>query len=68
MASGEVPIVCPQCQHRASVPVAAVKRDNYYCGKCFERIPMVGVRTFSSEGDNRSVAARPKKSSKVHRR
>jgi hypothetical protein len=45
MPPGEILVTCPHCQHRASIPIAAVKRDNYYCGKCFQKIPMQGVRT-----------------------
>ena len=64
MPAGEVPVTCPNCQHRTSLPIAAVRRDNYYCSKCFQKIPMEGVRLFSSDADTRFVPARPKKSSR----
>lgn len=66
MAFGEVPVTCPSCRHRTVLPVAAIKRDNFYCPKCLEKIPMTGVRT-TSEDDSRSQPVR-KKSSRSSRR
>ena len=68
MASGEVPITCPNCGQRTLLPVAAVRRDNYHCSKCFEKVPMSGLRTTSSDNDSRPQPARPKKSSRTGRR
>lgn len=66
MAYGEVAVTCPSCQHRTTIPMAAVKRDNYYCSKCFQKVPMVGVRTYSDDSE-RSAPVRPKKSSRTRR-
>ena len=68
MAAGEIPITCPHCGHRASLPVAAVRRDNYHCGKCFEKVPMTGLRAAAGDEAGRPQPARPKKSSRTNRR
>jgi len=68
MASGEIPVTCPNCQHTTSLPIAAIKRDNYYCGRCFQKIPMSGIRPSYSETDSRPQPARPRKSSRHPRR
>jgi hypothetical protein len=68
MAAGEIAVTCPNCQHRTSLPIAAVKRDNFYCSKCFQKIPMSGIRTVSTDTDRRPQPARPKKSSRNYRR
>jgi late competence protein required for DNA uptake (superfamily II DNA/RNA helicase) len=67
MASGEIMVTCPQCQNRASIPIAAVKRDNYYCSKCLQKIPMQSVRPYDQLGAA-PPAARPKKSARGYRR
>lgn len=67
MPPGEMMVTCPQCQHRTSIPIAAVKRDNYYCSKCLQKIPMQGIRTYD-QTDSTSSTARPKKSSRGYRR
>ncbi|HLK58406.1 MAG TPA: hypothetical protein VKU00_17695 [Chthonomonadaceae bacterium] len=64
MPAGEVPITCPSCQHRTSLPIAAVRRDNYYCSRCFQKIPLSGVRLYTDDAAARVPAARPKKSSR----
>ncbi|HZO91134.1 MAG TPA: hypothetical protein VFB38_22605 [Chthonomonadaceae bacterium] len=68
MPAGEIPITCPHCQHRTSLPVAAVKRDNYYCSRCLQKIPMQGIRAYSDPTEDRPYAARPKKSSRGYRK
>ena len=68
MAAGEITVTCPNCDHRTSLPIAAVKRDNYYCSRCFQKIPMSGLRTHTSDMDSRPQPARPKKSSRYSRR
>jgi len=67
MPPGEVTITCPHCQHRTSLPIAAVKRDNYHCSRCLEKIPMSSQRIVHSE-ENRPMSSRPKKSSRGYRR
>lgn len=54
MAAGEILITCPACQHRASLPIAAVRRNNYYCARCFEKVPMDQVRTGGGDNDGRT--------------
>jgi hypothetical protein len=66
MAFGELPVNCPFCQHRTTLPIAAIKRDNFYCPKCLQKVPLSGVRT-TSDDDSRSQPAR-KKSSRTGRR
>ena len=68
MPPGEIMIACPNCKRRASVPIAAVKRDNYYCSQCFEKVPMQGVRAPDSDGTASAAPPRPKKSSRTYRR
>lgn len=68
MPPGEVPITCPHCQHRTTLPVAAVKRDNFYCQKCLQKVPLNGFRTHSDEMVGRTHAAKPKKSSRGYHR
>ena len=68
MPPGEIVVVCPNCQTRARLPIAAVKRDNFYCSKCFEKVPMTGVRPTMMDEDAHSPSARPKKSSRTYRR
>ncbi len=68
MPAGEVPVTCAHCQHRLSLPIAAVRRDNFYCPKCFQKIPLSGLRAVGADTDARSQAARPKKSSRTQRR
>lgn len=67
MPAGEVTIICPLCQHRTSLPIAAVKRDNYHCSWCLEKIPMSSQRFTNSE-QRPSTSNRPKKSSRGYRR
>jgi hypothetical protein len=50
-----------------SLPVAAVKRDNFYCSKCYEKVPMAGIRT-SPVGEIPRRPPAPKKSSRNARR
>jgi CxxC-x17-CxxC domain-containing protein len=68
MPPGEVPVTCPACGNRSSVPIAAVRRDNYYCARCFQKIPLAQVRTGSGDMDTRPQPARPKRSSRSNRR
>lgn len=68
MAAGEVRITCPHCQNQASLPIAAVKRDNYYCSKCLEKVPLSNFRFSNNDDDRRTQPARPKKSSRAYRR
>jgi hypothetical protein len=68
MPPGEVRITCPHCQHQASLPIAAVKRDNFYCAKCLEKVPLSTFRFSNADDDRRPQAARPKKSSRTYRR
>ena len=68
MPPGELPIVCPNCNRRTFLPIAAIKRNNYYCSGCFEKVPLDGVRTYSTDADNNAQPARPKKSSRTGRR
>jgi predicted RNA-binding Zn-ribbon protein involved in translation (DUF1610 family) len=68
MPPGEILVTCASCQHRLSLPIAAVRRDNFYCPKCYQKIPLSGLRTASADTDTRSQAARPKKSSRTQRR
>ena len=67
MSVGEILVTCPACQHRMSLPVAAVKRDNFYCSKCYEKVPMAGIRT-SPVGEIPRRPPAPKKSSRAARR
>lgn len=67
MAAGEIVVTCQNCQHRTSLPIAAVKRDSYYCSKCLQKISMSGIRTVSTGTDRRPQPARPKKSSRSYR-
>ena len=67
MPPGEIMITCPSCGRRASLPVAAVRRDNYYCAQCFQKIPLGDVRT-SSDAEARPQPAKPKRSSRTNRR
>ena len=50
MPPGEIVVTCPNCQNRARLPFAAVKRDNFYCAKCAQKIPLNGVRPSTEEG------------------
>ena len=68
MAAGELPITCPNCSHRTTLPIAAIKRDNYYCSKCLQKVPMSSVRLSTADTETRSAPARPKKSSRGARR
>ncbi len=68
MPPGEISVNCPACNQRMSIPIAAVKRDNFYCSKCFQKIPLSGVRPSTYDTDSRTVPARPKKSSRPARR
>jgi hypothetical protein len=67
MPSGEVMVTCPHCQHRTSLPIAAVKRDNYHCSRCLEKIPMSSQRIAYSDQGN-ATSSRPKKSNRGYRR
>ena len=67
MPPGEVYITCPHCQHRTSLPIAAVKRDNYHCSRCLEKIPMSSQRIAPPE-DGHPASSRPKKSTRGYRR
>lgn len=67
MAAGEVRITCPHCQNQANLPIAAVKRDNFYCSKCLEKVPLDNFR-FSNAEEGRRPPPRPKKSSRAYRR
>jgi hypothetical protein len=64
MPPGEITVTCPACGNRVSLPIAAVKRDNFYCSRCLEKIPMGGIRTASDDTNNRPQPAKPKKSSR----
>ena len=68
MPPGEITVTCPGCGNRVSLPIAAVKRDNFYCSRCLEKIPMAGIRTASDDASNRPQPAKPKKSSKTRGR
>jgi hypothetical protein len=68
MPSGEIPITCPNCQHSTSLPVAAVKRDNYYCSRCLQKIPMRDIRFGGNDTGNRAASSRPTKNSRHKRR
>lgn len=69
MASGEVPVTCPNCQHRTSLPIAAVKRDNYYCSRCMQKIPMSNLRNQPYDPTNTHVQpARSRQGNRNHRR
>lgn len=68
MPPGEIMVTCPNCENRASLPIAAVKRNNYYCAKCFKKIPMEGIRTVTGNNDSRPQPAHAKKSSRRHQR
>ena len=67
MAAGEIRIICPNCQHQTYLPVAAAKRDNFYCSKCLEKVPLGQFRFSNNETDNRPPA-KPKRSSRTYRR
>lgn len=66
MPAGEMRVTCPKCQHSTTLPIAAVKRNNYYCGKCFEKIPMQDLRTY--DPDASGSGGRAKRSSRGYRR
>jgi hypothetical protein len=68
MPPGEITVTCPACGNRVSLPIAAVKRDNFYCSRCLEKIPMGGIRTASDDTNNRPQPAKPKKSSRTRGR
>ena len=68
MPPGEITVTCPGCGHRVSLPIAAVKRDNFYCSRCLEKIPMSGIRTSSDDNNRRPQAAKLKKSSRARNR
>jgi uncharacterized paraquat-inducible protein A len=60
MARGEVTLKCPQCEFETRVPVAALRRDNYYCSRCGIRIPLEGVRTDPNDSFRRPAMKRKK--------
>lgn len=66
MPPGEMVVTCPHCQHRANVPFDAIKRDNYYCSKCLEKVSLQGIRSFNTNAT--SNPPRAKKSSRGSRR
>jgi hypothetical protein len=67
MPSGEMRVTCPNCQHVTSLPIAAVKRDNYYCSKCLQKIPMRDLRAYD-QGNTPALNARDRRSSRGNRR
>ena len=68
MPPGEILVTCPHCQHRTSVPFAAVKRDNFYCSSCFQKVPMEGMRSLAHNAATTGAPRPPKKSSRGYRR
>lgn len=67
MPPGEIRVTCPHCGHSTSLPIAAVKRNNYYCGKCFEKIPMQDLRAYDSS-DGSGPGSRSKRNARGYRR
>ena len=67
MPPAEVTIVCPHCQHRTSLPIAAVKRDNYHCSRCLEKIPMTSQR-IASPDEGSPMPGRVKRNTRGYRR
>jgi endogenous inhibitor of DNA gyrase (YacG/DUF329 family) len=68
MASGEIGVTCPNCANRVVLPIAAIKRDNFYCSKCCQKIPLGQIRTAPLDDSAQRQTARPKKSSRAYRR
>jgi hypothetical protein len=62
MAQGETLVICTQCGSQSRIPVIALKRNNYHCSRCGNRIPLANVnlpvenpnqRAFRSKSKNR---------------
>ena len=67
MPPGELIVTCPNCQHRTNLPFDAIKRDNYYCSKCLQKVPLQGIRPQNPK-EGPPIGARRKKSSRGYRR
>lgn len=67
MPPGEISVACPGCEHRISIPVGAIRRNNMYCPKCGKAVPLTNVQAPDPTG-NAVGRSRPKKSSRTFRR
>ena len=54
----ELPVTCPSCGARSSVPFAAVGRNNYFCSGCGKSLDLQAmIRASAPAGDGTAAAA-----------
>jgi hypothetical protein len=68
MARGEAFITCAQCGAQSRIPVMALQRDNYYCSKCGNRIPLSSINLASDNGSQPASRAKARKPFQRHKR
>ena len=61
MARGEAFVSCPNCGSQSRIPIIALKRDNYHCSRCGNRVPLATVNIPGDNGNNPASRSQPKK-------
>ncbi len=68
MPPPEIPVTCAGCGNRLAVPMAAVRRNNFYCPRCGKNIPLAGVQASVVDTGQSQARIKPKRSSRPMRR
>ena len=61
MARGEAFVSCPNCGSQSRIPIIALKRDNYHCSRCGNRVPLATVNIPGDNGNHPASRSQPKK-------